>query len=194
MITDKMKKEALSRSGGICSICGRRNVPLEFDHIIPLSQGGKDTLSNTRVVCRSCHISVFYLKDIEYLKRKARGAYALEERVSKILKDNGLTVVSGATGPDAGVDILAYGIAAKTKKMFTLLIECKWKTTPLRPDEVADFAAKFRDYNSQFAIIVSNVAPTPKSRGMANQFGLRIINEDEVEHLVRQLCRKHKDA
>lgn len=35
-------------------MCGRMQR-LELDHIIPLSQGGENTLSNLEILCQDCH-------------------------------------------------------------------------------------------------------------------------------------------
>lgn len=37
-----------------CSECGSRD-DLTGDHLIPVSVGGRDTLANARVLCRSCN-------------------------------------------------------------------------------------------------------------------------------------------
>lgn len=34
-----------------------RRVPMEYDHIIPLFQGGKTELSNLQILCRKCNRS-----------------------------------------------------------------------------------------------------------------------------------------
>jgi 5-methylcytosine-specific restriction endonuclease McrA len=41
-------------AGGRCMACGKE-AKLERDHIIPLSQGGTDDISNLQVLCHSCN-------------------------------------------------------------------------------------------------------------------------------------------
>lgn len=51
------------KSGGICHYCGesvgsfraRPSIPIGFDHVMPLSRGGRHTVSNLVVCCTSCN-------------------------------------------------------------------------------------------------------------------------------------------
>ncbi|MGK2382442.1 HNH endonuclease [Gordonia tangerina] len=40
-----------------CALCGAdgREVLLEADHIVPVAQGGDDSLGNARLLCQPCH-------------------------------------------------------------------------------------------------------------------------------------------
>lgn len=38
-----------------CAYCGKTNVPLEIEHIIPKSRGGTDRVSNLTLACRKCN-------------------------------------------------------------------------------------------------------------------------------------------
>lgn len=38
-----------------CAYCGRADVPLEVEHIIPKSRGGTDRVSNLALACRECN-------------------------------------------------------------------------------------------------------------------------------------------
>ncbi len=42
-----------------CAFCGKRppEVPLEIDHILPLSKGGSDLYYNLRFLCQRCNRS-----------------------------------------------------------------------------------------------------------------------------------------
>lgn len=51
------------RAKGYCELCGERapfeykgEPYLEFDHIIPVSQGGKDSIENVAALCPNCHV------------------------------------------------------------------------------------------------------------------------------------------
>lgn len=56
------RKEALARSGGYCERCGRNDLPLETDHIVPLSTARSEAdydrlnaVENLAVLCVNCH-------------------------------------------------------------------------------------------------------------------------------------------
>lgn len=38
-----------------CAYCGKKNVPLEVEHIIPKSRGGSDRVSNLTIACHDCN-------------------------------------------------------------------------------------------------------------------------------------------
>ena len=44
------------RDGGKCARCGSREK-LEYDHIVPLSQGGSNTARNIELLCEKCNRS-----------------------------------------------------------------------------------------------------------------------------------------
>lgn len=41
--------------GNICAYCKTTKGPFEFDHIIPVSKGGKAQIDNIVVACRNCN-------------------------------------------------------------------------------------------------------------------------------------------
>lgn len=43
--------------GGRCLCCGRRDVKLTVDHVVPLIMGGSNDISNLQPLCRSCNCS-----------------------------------------------------------------------------------------------------------------------------------------
>lgn len=53
----KHRVYAFERAHGKCQNCGIYLQPAEWecDHIVPLSRGGTNDLSNLRVVCKPCH-------------------------------------------------------------------------------------------------------------------------------------------
>jgi len=53
-IPEEIRHEVWRRDGGKCAQCsGREN--LEFDHIIPLSKGGSNTVRNIELLCEKCN-------------------------------------------------------------------------------------------------------------------------------------------
>lgn len=55
--SDKMKREAYERQGGMCPLCGKHFEieEMEGDHITPWSQGGATTSENCQMLCRDCN-------------------------------------------------------------------------------------------------------------------------------------------
>ena len=53
-IPESVKREVWRRDAGKCSKCGSR-VKLEFDHIVPFSQGGSNTARNVELLCMDCN-------------------------------------------------------------------------------------------------------------------------------------------
>lgn len=49
-----IRQEVWSRDGGKCTECGAKDY-LEFDHIIPHSRGGANTVNNVQLLCRRCN-------------------------------------------------------------------------------------------------------------------------------------------
>ena len=53
-IPEQMRREVWRRDEGRCVDCGSREN-LEFDHIIPVSQGGSNTVRNIELRCEPCN-------------------------------------------------------------------------------------------------------------------------------------------
>jgi 5-methylcytosine-specific restriction endonuclease McrA len=53
-IPEHVKNEVWRRDQGRCVDCGSREK-LEFDHIIPVSEGGSNTARNIELRCESCN-------------------------------------------------------------------------------------------------------------------------------------------
>ncbi len=51
------RSAALARARRACERCGRSDLKLEIDHIVPLSRGGENVRGNLQVLCRMCHIA-----------------------------------------------------------------------------------------------------------------------------------------
>ena len=55
-ISEEVKDSVWNRDGGECVQCGN-NENLEFDHIIPFSEGGANTKRNIQLLCQTCNRS-----------------------------------------------------------------------------------------------------------------------------------------
>jgi len=54
---ERLRPAVLARDGWLCGLCGEFVLPadLSIDHIIPVAQGGADTLANLQVAHRRCN-------------------------------------------------------------------------------------------------------------------------------------------
>ena len=64
-VSDEEWKNILNKYGNICLRCGRGDVRLTMDHIIPVDLGGVHTVNNVQPLCQSCN-SIKYLKTTDY--------------------------------------------------------------------------------------------------------------------------------
>jgi HNH endonuclease domain protein len=57
LMTVELRNRIIERDQGFCQICGKKcqRSEIEIDHIIPVSKGGKTTLSNLQVLCSKCN-------------------------------------------------------------------------------------------------------------------------------------------
>jgi len=53
-IPANIKEEVMRRDKGMCVICGS-GENIEFDHIIPFSKGGSNSLKNIQILCERCN-------------------------------------------------------------------------------------------------------------------------------------------
>lgn len=53
----QLRRTAITTYGNHCNNCGAdgRTTRLELDHIIPVAEGGQDTLDNAQLLCTVCH-------------------------------------------------------------------------------------------------------------------------------------------
>lgn len=54
-IPDEVKEKVWERDGGECTTCGAKEE-LQYDHIIPFSEGGGDGIANLQILCRKCNL------------------------------------------------------------------------------------------------------------------------------------------
>ena len=52
----EVKEYLLEKWGRKCAYCGKSDVPLEVEHIVPKSRGGSDRVSNLTISCTACNL------------------------------------------------------------------------------------------------------------------------------------------
>jgi 5-methylcytosine-specific restriction endonuclease McrA len=55
VITAKEWRELCEKYGNKCLCCGRDDVKLTLDHVIPIAMGGLNVISNAQPLCQSCN-------------------------------------------------------------------------------------------------------------------------------------------
>ena len=53
----EIREYLLEKWGRKCAYCGKSNVPLEIEHIVPKSRGGSNRVSNLTIACHECNQS-----------------------------------------------------------------------------------------------------------------------------------------
>ncbi|WCK57593.1 RNA-guided endonuclease IscB (plasmid) [Aneurinibacillus sp. Ricciae_BoGa-3] len=51
----EVRQYLLERYHRTCAYCGKRNIPLEVEHILPKSRGGSNRLDNLTIACHDCN-------------------------------------------------------------------------------------------------------------------------------------------
>lgn len=52
----RLKRQLIKERGGKCEVCGDTKK-LQAHHIVHVSKGGKNELSNLKLVCHDCHLN-----------------------------------------------------------------------------------------------------------------------------------------
>lgn len=86
---------ALMEAWGGCAYCGDQAAPLQKDCMLPISRGGRYTLTNVVPACRSCNASKCNTEVTTWLRRKKRDDGAFLLRQVQIVR----TIERGQNGP-----------------------------------------------------------------------------------------------
>ena len=55
-IPEHIKAAVFHRDNGTCRQCGYKGEYIEYDHVIPRSKGGQNTVENIQLLCRKCNL------------------------------------------------------------------------------------------------------------------------------------------
>lgn len=111
----EVRQYLLEKWGRCCAYCGKKDTPLEIEHICPRSRGGSDRVSNLTLACNKCNqrkgnkpIEQFLKKKPELLKkilstskRPLKDAAAVNSTrwaLYRALSQTGLPVETGTGG------------------------------------------------------------------------------------------------
>jgi 5-methylcytosine-specific restriction endonuclease McrA len=111
----ELREYLLGKWARTCAYCGKQNIPLQIEHIIPRAKGGTDRASNLTLACEQCNltkgaldIAVFLKKKPDVLKRiltqakaplkDAAAVNSTRWAIYKLVRDSGLPVECGSGG------------------------------------------------------------------------------------------------
>ena len=83
----EIREYLLEKFNRTCVYCGKKNLPLEVDHVIPKSRGGSDRVSNLVFACHNCNQVKGNLSVEEFLKNKPEILKRIKSQLKKPLKD-----------------------------------------------------------------------------------------------------------
>jgi 5-methylcytosine-specific restriction endonuclease McrA len=83
----EVKEYLLEKWGRKCVYCGKENVPLEIEHIVPKSKGGSDRISNLTLACHECNQKKGNQSIEEFLDNNPEKLNQIKSESKKPLKD-----------------------------------------------------------------------------------------------------------
>jgi len=88
----EIREYLLEKFGRKCAYCGKKDIPLEIEHIIPKSRGGSGRVDNLTISCRGCNqkkdkqtAEEFGFPEIQKLAKESLKSTAFMNVVRKIL-------------------------------------------------------------------------------------------------------------
>lgn len=115
----EIREYLLEKFNRTCVYCGKKNLPLEIDHVIPKSKGGSDRISNLTLACHNCNQAKSNLSIEEFLKNKPEILKRIKSQFKRPLKDaaavNAIRYVIGNVLRDSGLPTTFWS-GGRTKK------------------------------------------------------------------------------
>jgi 5-methylcytosine-specific restriction endonuclease McrA len=94
-----------------CAYCGKKDIPLQVEHIVPRAKGGTDRISNLTLCCETCNIAKGTQDIRDFLRKKPDTLKRILDQAKAPLKD--------ATA----VNTTRFALASRLKAM-GLPLEC----------------------------------------------------------------------
>ena len=66
----EVREYLLEKWARTCAYCGKQNIPLQIEHIIPHAKGGTDRVSNLTLACEKCNLAKGTQDIAAFLKKK----------------------------------------------------------------------------------------------------------------------------
>ena len=83
----QVREYLLEKWGRECTYCGKKDVPLQVEHIKPKSKGGSDRVSNLCLACSKCNFKKGNKPVEEFLKKKPALLHKIKSQAKKPLID-----------------------------------------------------------------------------------------------------------
>ncbi|MBV8610934.1 MAG: HNH endonuclease [Singulisphaera sp.] len=83
----ELREYLLEKFDRTCAYCGRTDVPLQVEHIVPRSKGGSDRVSNLTLACEPCNRRKGNRPVEDFLKSKLEVLAKILKRAKAPLKD-----------------------------------------------------------------------------------------------------------
>ena len=77
----------LQKWGRACAYCGKQNISLQIEHIVPRTKGGTDRISNLTLACEKCNLAKGTQDINEFLKKKPEVLKRILAQAKAPLKD-----------------------------------------------------------------------------------------------------------
>ncbi len=82
-----VREYLLEKWGRECAYCGKKDVPLQVEHIIPKARGGSNRVSNLSLACECCNQKKGSKPVEEFLKKKPEVLKKIKNKAKQPLKD-----------------------------------------------------------------------------------------------------------
>jgi len=83
----EVREYLLEKWNRACAYCGKRDIPLQIEHIQPRAHGGTDRVSNLTLSCEPCNIKKGTQSIDQFLKRKPDELKSIQSQARAPLKD-----------------------------------------------------------------------------------------------------------